>query len=535
VIKNVQKISNSITIDPATEFATGLLVGPNMNIASGTVSGTQISGIIMNGGTGLADGATYDSTSPIMGVYGATSLLGTGSVDTGVGGTFSVIRSNSGVVTNMRGINVQNANFFGLGTIADVRGINIQQPVHAAGSTMTNIYGLYIENQTPGAGTVTNTPFGIYQAGSANYNYFAGNTGIGATSPSAKLQVVDNVTGFSSSNAVAKISGTAGAYGLIVETAGVAQFSARSTSHTDRELRFQLYSDGNAYFSNALFSGSAAANLIIATGEDSGTNTGEIRISPGGSQSAVFANNGNVGIGDDSPDYGLDVSTDINTDDCYREAGAQVAGTCASDERLKQNIESLDGSLDIILALNPVSFEWKEGIDENNGIRYVAGRQVGLIAQEVQEILPGLVKEKNGFLTVQYNLEMQMLIISAIKEMDLKINNIANVEEENTWRGAIVSWFASATNGIGDFFANRVRTQEICVEDEVGETCINRTQLDNLLNNANSNNNTTTYTPPPAPSPDPAPEQVPDLLPPPDPILDVDPEPETNSILEPAL
>ena len=48
--------------------------------------------------------------------------------------------------------------------------------------------------------------------------------------------------------------------------------------------------------------------------------------------------------------------------------------------------------------------------------------------------------------------------------------------------GRLVQWFASVGNGIGDFFANRVRTKELCVGDETGsETCITKAQLDALL------------------------------------------------------
>ncbi len=131
---------------------------------------------------------------------------------------------------------------------------------------------------------------------------------------------------------------------------------------------------------------------------------------------------GNVSIGSDpTPDFALDVTGDINSDDCFREAGVQVAGTCASDSRLKHNISSLSGSLDRILRLRPVEFEWNENIETLGGtMRYVPGRQVGLIAQEMQEVFPHLVKEKNGYLAVEYNLELQMAAISAIQEIDNK-------------------------------------------------------------------------------------------------------------------
>jgi hypothetical protein len=54
---------------------------------------------------------------------------------------------------------------------------------------------------------------------------------------------------------------------------------------------------------------------------------------------------------------------------------------------------------------------------------------------------------------------------------------------ERIW-SAMIEKFASAANGLGDFFANRVRTKELCVGDEEGvETCLTKAQLDALLAN----------------------------------------------------
>ena len=48
----------------------------------------------------------------------------------------------------------------------------------------------------------------------------------------------------------------------------------------------------------------------------------------------------------------------------------------------------------------------------------------------------------------------------------------------------IVQWFASAANGIGDFFANAVHTKAICLSDDMGSsTCVTKAQLDSLLAN----------------------------------------------------
>ena len=58
---------------------------------------------------------------------------------------------------------------------------------------------------------------------------------------------------------------------------------------------------------------------------------------------------------------------------------SNVQFVTASDERLKENIQPITGSLDKVLALNPVSYTWKE-----NGEHIKAG----FVAQEVEKVLP---------------------------------------------------------------------------------------------------------------------------------------------------
>jgi hypothetical protein len=57
-----------------------------------------------------------------------------------------------------------------------------------------------------------------------------------------------------------------------------------------------------------------------------------------------------------------------------------------SDRRVKTNIENLDGALDKIAALRPVSFDWKTG----------AGSSIGFIAQEVAEVIPHVVSKTDS-------------------------------------------------------------------------------------------------------------------------------------------
>jgi len=70
-----------------------------------------------------------------------------------------------------------------------------------------------------------------------------------------------------------------------------------------------------------------------------------------------------------------------------------VSLNLSSDRRLKDNIETVSDAGDVLSKLRGVSFDWK-----NTG-----ESSFGVIAQELQQILPDLVQQDDdGYLTVQY-------------------------------------------------------------------------------------------------------------------------------------
>lgn len=91
------------------------------------------------------------------------------------------------------------------------------------------------------------------------------------------------ITTTNATNTVAAltINANSGTRALIASTNGQAQFAARSTSHTDRELRFQMFSDGHCYFGTTTTTGTVTSDLVIRTSQDAGTNNGAIRFNVG--------------------------------------------------------------------------------------------------------------------------------------------------------------------------------------------------------------------------------------------------------------
>ena len=232
---------------------------------------------------------------------------------------------------------------------------------------------------------------------------------------------------------------------------------------------------------------------------------------------------GNVGIGTTGPNQKLDVAGTIRQSGCIT-AGTLSANTSGdiictpSSQRFKDNRTDITNGLSTLLLLQPVSYTFKPEMDMGTEIHF------GFISEEVSSVLPQLAThDTEGNPYGLDNNAILAITVNAIKEMDIKVTSIADMEQENTWRDSLLAWFANATNGIGDFFANRVRTKELCVEKSDGtEFCANGDQFEAMLENSGSyNNNTNTPTPEPEPTPsgdgspveeptsDPAPEETP--------------------------
>jgi len=116
---------------------------------------------------------------------------------------------------------------------------------------------------------------------------------------------------------------------------------------------------------------------------------------------------GNVGIGTVSPgSYTLYVNG----------TAYSTGGWSGSDQRWKKNIAPLENSLDRVRDLSGVSFEFRNG--ELDEIEFPEGRQIGLIAQEVEKVVPEVVRtDDDGYKAVAYE-KLTALLVEAVKELD---------------------------------------------------------------------------------------------------------------------
>lgn len=153
--------------------------------------------------------------------------------------------------------------------------------------------------------------------------------------------------------------------------------------------------DGHTYVGNLAYDTIGEGGTYIVSGN-------------GTTAMTILGSNQNVGIGTDNPgSYKL-----------YVAGNAYSTGTWGtSDERYKTNITNLEGSLDKIMQLEGVTFNWKK--DQYPDMGFDDGSQIGLIAQDVENIFPELVKTNDdGYKALAYD-KLTAILIEAIKEQQI--------------------------------------------------------------------------------------------------------------------
>ena len=137
-------------------------------------------------------------------------------------------------------------------------------------------------------------------------------------------------------------------------------------------------------------------------------------ISGGGRGNLIVSGSGTFGtLGTFSPDFQLFVEGDMA-------ATGNITAFFSSDKRLKENIIEIGEGLSIVNQLRPVRFDWKEDIPfhtENIS-------EYGLIAQEVEDVLPEVVGLMKGdYKGIKYD-KIVPLLISSIKELTKRVEEL---------------------------------------------------------------------------------------------------------------
>ena len=132
---------------------------------------------------------------------------------------------------------------------------------------------------------------------------------------------------------------------------------------------------------------------------------------------------GRVGINNYRPATELHVKGTISGSSLINSSGDIVAFQ-SSDKRLKDNLTHILNPIEKVKQINGYEFDWNDKQD------IYKGHDVGVIAQEVEKIMPELVRDNsNGYKAVKYE-KLVPLLIESIKDQQKQIDELKKKLEE---------------------------------------------------------------------------------------------------------
>tara|TARA_B100000524_G_C23642475_1_gene367207 strand:- start:78 stop:1814 length:1737 start_codon:yes stop_codon:yes gene_type:complete len=256
--------------------------------------------------------------------------------------------------------------------------------------------------------------------GNVGMTIYDTNVGIGTENPSTYLNIYsnsansqneslliqsDNSDGYASI-VLSNTSSNNGRFYIVPTGSGWAAgqdkllFGNGSTSSNNAKMT--LDSNGNLNVVNSIETVNATMNTIQTTNLNS-TNitTSDINVED-------ISVSGNIAVGVANPSEKIEVDGNVKATQFYSN----------SDIRLKYDIKSIDNGLDKVCKLSGKKYKMKMNDNE----------EIGFIAQEIEQIVPELVKEDNSdekYKSISYG-NVTALLVEAIKELRQEVKDLKN-------------------------------------------------------------------------------------------------------------
>ena len=251
---------------------------------------------------------------------------------------------------------------------------------------------------------------------------------------------ISNVVQSAVAGSLLDVSGATGNVTFNVDLTEAAEASIASGDYL-------LFLDGGATGSHAkeniddiatLFAGAGltSSSAVMAVGAGTGITANANDVAVSAAQTGITSiYNTALKVGRDASgdwvDFGTDSQIDwyvnnsnemrLESDGDLHVDGDVIAAstTISSDEKLKTNIETITNALDKVEKIKGVSFDWKKD----------GSKSAGVIAQDIEKIMPDLVKEKESLsdgeksLSVNYN-GLIGVLVEAVKELSAKVKEL---------------------------------------------------------------------------------------------------------------
>jgi hypothetical protein len=180
--------------------------------------------------------------------------------------------------------------------------------------------------------------------------------------------------------------------------------------------------------------GSITTPLFLVNNHSDNTKGYRIHNTSGSSVSAMFTNSSNAlviaagavdQINLNKKVYVNGVALGVNVTPSSTagriDASNDIVAYSSSDERLKCNITPIENAIDKVKSLTGVEFDWRPEYKHAHGYE---GHDTGIIAQQVQEVIPSAVRTNDtGFLAVRYE-KLIGLLVEGMKEQQAQIEEL---------------------------------------------------------------------------------------------------------------
>lgn len=378
-------------------------------------SGTELLRIARDGNTGINAGTPANKLSVGGNVSIGDNYTGLSAPTNGL-----IVQGNVGIAATVPATKLQ---------IGDGTPISSTDGIQFGGDTSARLY-------RSGAATLRTPAILISDGGFSGS--LTGNASTATVLQTARTIGMSGVTATATSfngSANITIPVTAVPASLLTGTITDARISGSYTGMTN------LTGSGTVDF--AKFLGNAADTVSAPSFTwTSDTNTGiyrpgadQVGITVGGVQSALFTTTtakiaataaDYIQVNGTTIDFYLDSALDMrlqNNGDLHVDGDVIAYSTTTSDIRLKTNINEIQNPLAKINSLRGVTYDWIKGSRAGQ-------KDYGVIAQEVEKVLPELVREKEipfidsnegPYKTVDYE-KLTAVLIEAVKELSNEVN-----------------------------------------------------------------------------------------------------------------
>ena len=444
-VTNLGNVSFATTI-AANSVALG--TDTSGNYVGTLVAGTALTSTGATSGEGIAHTINLDNTAVTADTYGSASAIPSFTVDA------------QGRLTAAQEIAVDTYSGFEFGTASNDKGHVAETEnvfITAAGalnashteSSGTHTLALSIDDATTtakGVASFNTTDFSVTSgavslvhehiedivggmlsgggATSVSYNDATGSVTISSTDTNTDTNtqrtdedIRDVVAAFISGSGATSVSHNDAANTLTITSTD----TNTNTQRSDEEIRDVI---------GTMISGSGAtsvtyndaANTMVISSTDTNTDTNTVTTNIAGTGVSVSAGTGNSTIS-----IGQAVATNSTVQFGEVRSTGDITAYYSSDYALKENINPISNALDKVSQLGGYNFDWKDShLESRGGVddMFVKKSDVGIIAQEVQKVLPEAVgKREDGTLGVRYEL-LVPLLVESIKELKEEIQSL---------------------------------------------------------------------------------------------------------------